>query len=223
MLTLVSDWENWRLSIPLEVQNSPAIPRVRLQGRGASGLGVRWEGREGWGWAAHPPALSVRIHLYAQRVDGGVHDRPGAAPGPPRGGCRSGQAVCTRRPGPRCRPESLAPGRTCLKSKAATVEATLRPTLCCPGVVRGFPWGQEAGSRYRGLPLTRSFPAGPQHSHPEKEAWADFKIPSSPGSEMPPACPTVSRTEPSPRMITQSLPPAAHRHMVLIFYQDMSS
>ena len=32
------------------------------------------------------------------------------------------------------------------------------------------------------------------------------KIPSSPGSEMPPACPTVSRTEPSPRMITLSLP-----------------
>ena len=30
--------------------------------------------------AAQPPALSVRVHLYAQRVDGGVHDCPGAAP-----------------------------------------------------------------------------------------------------------------------------------------------
>lgn len=36
--------------------------------------------KAGLGWAAHPPALSVRIHLYAQRVDGSVHDRPGAAP-----------------------------------------------------------------------------------------------------------------------------------------------
>lgn len=29
---------------------------------------------------AHPPALFVRVYFYAQWVDGGVHDRPGASP-----------------------------------------------------------------------------------------------------------------------------------------------
>lgn len=33
----------------------------------------------------HPPALFVRIHLYAQRVDGGVQDHPGASPELPIG------------------------------------------------------------------------------------------------------------------------------------------
>ena len=29
---------------------------------------------------AHPPALFVCIYFYAQRVDAGVHDCPGASP-----------------------------------------------------------------------------------------------------------------------------------------------
>lgn len=29
--------------------------------------------------ATHPPAFFVRVHFYAQRVDGGVQDHPGAS------------------------------------------------------------------------------------------------------------------------------------------------
>ena len=38
------------------------------------------KGGAGLGRRTNPPALSVRVHLYAQRVDGSVHDGPGAPP-----------------------------------------------------------------------------------------------------------------------------------------------
>lgn len=55
-----------RLSIPLEVQNSPAIPRVRPKGVGPLDWECAQEGRAGLG-GTPTCSLSVRIHLYAQR------------------------------------------------------------------------------------------------------------------------------------------------------------
>lgn len=43
-------------------------------------LGVRTSERSARLRGTHPPALLVRVHFYAQGVDGGVHDHPGAPP-----------------------------------------------------------------------------------------------------------------------------------------------